>query len=91
MGLGWGWSIVGLTVIVRLAILPLTIKSDQVMNAMRALQPQIKQIQEKYKGDRQKMNAGDDALLQGEQGQPVRLLPAAAAAAAGLLGAVTSC
>ena len=56
VGLSWGWSIVGLTVIVRLAILPLTIKSIKGMNAMRALQPQVKQIQEKYKGDRQKMN-----------------------------------
>jgi YidC/Oxa1 family membrane protein insertase len=56
VGLGWGWSIVGLTVIVRIAILPLTIKSIKGMNAMRALQPQVKQIQEKYKGDRQKMN-----------------------------------
>jgi len=56
VGLGWGWSIVGLTVIVRLAIVPLTIKSIKGMNAMRALQPQVKEIQEKYKGDRQKMN-----------------------------------
>jgi YidC/Oxa1 family membrane protein insertase len=56
VGLGWGWSIVGLTVIVRLAIVPLTIKSIKGMNAMRALQPQVKQIQEKHKGDRQKMN-----------------------------------
>jgi YidC/Oxa1 family membrane protein insertase len=56
VGLSWGWSIVGLTVIVRLAILPLTIKQVKSMNALRALQPQIKEIQEKYKGDRQKMN-----------------------------------
>ena len=56
VGLSWGWSIVGLTVLVRLAIVPLTIKSIKGMNAMRALQPQVKQIQEKYKGDRQKMN-----------------------------------
>ena len=56
VGLSWGWAIVGLTVIVRLAIVPLTIKSIKGMNAMRALQPQVKQIQEKYKGDRQKMN-----------------------------------
>ena len=56
VGLAWGWAIVGLTVIVRLAILPLTIKSIKGMNAMRALQPQVKEIQEKYKGDRQRMN-----------------------------------
>jgi YidC/Oxa1 family membrane protein insertase len=54
--LNWGWSIVGLTVIVRLAMVPLTIKQIKSMNALRALQPQMKVIQEKYKGDRQKMN-----------------------------------
>ena len=56
VGLSWGWSIVGLTVIVRLAMVPLTIKQIKSMNALRALQPQMKEIQEKYKGDRQKMN-----------------------------------
>ena len=45
-----------MTVIVRLAIVPLTIKQIKSMNALRALQPQIKEIQEKYKGDRQAMN-----------------------------------
>ena len=44
-----------MTVIVRLAILPLTIKQIKSMNALRALQPQIKEIQEKYKDDRQRM------------------------------------
>jgi YidC/Oxa1 family membrane protein insertase len=55
-GFGWGMSIILMTVIVRLAILPLTIKQIRSMNALRALQPQIKEIQEKYKGDRQAMN-----------------------------------
>jgi len=56
VGLSWGWSIVGLTVIVRLAMVPLTLKQIKSMNALRALQPQMKEIQEKFKGDRQKMN-----------------------------------
>jgi YidC/Oxa1 family membrane protein insertase len=56
VGLSWGWAIVGLTVIVRLAMVPLTIKQIKSMNALRALQPEMKKIQEKYKGDRQKMN-----------------------------------
>jgi YidC/Oxa1 family membrane protein insertase len=56
VGLMWGWSIVGLTVIVRLAMVPLTLRQIKSMNALRALQPQMKEIQEKYKGDRQKMN-----------------------------------
>jgi YidC/Oxa1 family membrane protein insertase len=55
-GFGWGMSIILMTVLVRLAILPLTIKQIRSMNALRALQPQIKEIQEKHKGDRQAMN-----------------------------------
>jgi YidC/Oxa1 family membrane protein insertase len=56
VGLAWGWSIVGLTVIVRLAILPLTIRGIKGMNALRELQPQMKEIQEKFKEDKQRMN-----------------------------------
>jgi YidC/Oxa1 family membrane protein insertase len=55
-GFSWGLSIIFMTVIIRLAIVPLTIKQIRSMNALRALQPQIKELQEKYKGDRQAMN-----------------------------------
>jgi YidC/Oxa1 family membrane protein insertase len=55
-GFSWGMSIILLTVIVRLLLVPLTIKQIRSMNALRALQPQLKEIQEKYKGDRQAMN-----------------------------------
>jgi YidC/Oxa1 family membrane protein insertase len=55
-GFGWGLSIILMTVIIRLAIVPLTIKQIKSMNALRALQPQIKELQEKHKGDRQAMN-----------------------------------
>ncbi len=56
VGFGWGMAIVGMTVIVRLAILPLTIRQIKAMNVMRELQPQVKEIQQKYKDDRQRMN-----------------------------------
>jgi YidC/Oxa1 family membrane protein insertase len=56
LAFGWGMSIVAMTVVVRLAILPLTIKGIKSMNALRVLQPQMKEIQEKYKNDRQRMN-----------------------------------
>jgi YidC/Oxa1 family membrane protein insertase len=56
IGFGWGMSIVGMTVIVRLVIVPLTIKQIRSMNALRELQPQVKEIQEKYKEDKQRMN-----------------------------------
>jgi YidC/Oxa1 family membrane protein insertase len=55
-GFSWGLSIILMTVIIRLAIVPLTIKQIRSMNALRALQPQIKELQEKHKGDRQAMN-----------------------------------
>ena len=71
LGFGWGMAIVGMTVIVRIAILPLTIKQIRSMNALRELQPEVKEIQEKYKDDRQRDEPGDDEVLQGEPGQPV--------------------
>ena len=54
LSFGWGVSIVAMTVVVRLAILPLTIKGIRSMNALRELQPQMKEIQEKYKADKQR-------------------------------------
>ena len=56
VGIPWGWSIVVLTVIVRVAMIPLTVKQQQSFRAMQALQPEIKKLQAKYKNDRQKLN-----------------------------------
>jgi YidC/Oxa1 family membrane protein insertase len=70
IGFSWGMSIIMLTVIVRLAIVPLTIKQIKSMNALRALQPQIKEIQEKYKGDRQAMNQAMMRFYQENQVNP---------------------
>ena len=56
-GLTWGWSIIVLTLLVRLALVPLTVKQQQSMRQMQALQPEIKQIQEKHKGDRAEQQA----------------------------------
>jgi YidC/Oxa1 family membrane protein insertase len=55
IGFGWGMSIVGMTVIVRIAIIPLTIKQIKSMNALRELQPEVKALQEKHKDDKQRM------------------------------------
>ena len=55
VGLSWGTSIIALTIVVRTILIPLTYKQIKGMRALQALQPQIKQIQEKYKNDRQRM------------------------------------
>lgn len=54
--LNWGWSVVVLTVVVRIVLLPLTYKQFKSMRAMQILQPKIKELQEKYKGDRELLN-----------------------------------
>ncbi|HXF32793.1 MAG TPA: YidC/Oxa1 family membrane protein insertase [Solirubrobacterales bacterium] len=55
VGLSWGMSIVALTVCTRALLIPLTYKQLKGMRAMQALQPQIKEIQEKFKNDKQRM------------------------------------
>jgi YidC/Oxa1 family membrane protein insertase len=55
VGLSWGLSIIALTVVTRALLIPLTYKQLKGMRAMQALQPQIKELQEKYKNDKQRM------------------------------------
>jgi YidC/Oxa1 family membrane protein insertase len=54
-GLSWGMSIIALTVVTRALLIPLTYKQLKGMRALQALQPQIKELQEKYKNDKQRM------------------------------------
>jgi YidC/Oxa1 family membrane protein insertase len=56
VGLPWAWAIVALTVIVRMILVPLTVKQIHSMQNMQRHAPQMKEIQRKYKGDRQKQN-----------------------------------
>ena len=55
VGLSWGMAIIALTICTRALLIPLTYKSLKGMRALQALQPQIKEIQAKYKNDRQRM------------------------------------
>jgi YidC/Oxa1 family membrane protein insertase len=56
VGMGWGASIVALTVVVRAALMPLTLKQFKSMQNMVKFQPEIKRLQERYKGDRERLN-----------------------------------
>jgi len=55
IGLVYGTAIVVLTFITRAIILPLSLKQIRSMRAMAAIQPQVKEMQERYKDDRQRM------------------------------------
>ncbi|MBT5469998.1 MAG: membrane protein insertase YidC [Nitrospina sp.] len=52
----YGWSIILLTIIIKLLFFPLTHKSFKSMKGMQKVQPYVKIIQERNKDDRQKMN-----------------------------------
>lgn len=51
----WGWAIIALTLIVRVLMLPLAIRQTRSMKGMQAIQPKVKEIQKKYKVDRELM------------------------------------
>ncbi len=55
-GLSWGAAIILLTVATRTLLIPLTYKQLKSMRALQAFQPQIKELQEKYKNDRQRLS-----------------------------------
>lgn len=54
LGIPWGWGIILLTVIVRVLLIPLTYKQITSMLHMQQYQPQIKELNEKYKDDPQR-------------------------------------
>jgi YidC/Oxa1 family membrane protein insertase len=56
VGFTWAWSIVAVTVVVRMLLVPLTIRQIHSMQNLQRFAPQMKEIQKKYKGDKQKQN-----------------------------------
>jgi YidC/Oxa1 family membrane protein insertase len=54
VGLPWAWSIVALTVVVRLLLVPLTVKQIHSMQNLQRHAPQMKEIQKKYKADKKR-------------------------------------
>ena len=56
VGLPWAWSIVALTILVRIVLVPLTVRQIHSMQSLQAHAPEMKELQRKYKGDRTKLN-----------------------------------
>ena len=59
----WGWAIVLLTIVIKLATLPLTLKQMASMRAMKRIQPELQKIKEKYADDRAKQAQESQALF----------------------------
>ena len=54
--LKWSLSIIGLGIVIRIILIPLFVKQIKSQRALTALQPHMKEIQKKYKDDRQKQS-----------------------------------
>ena len=52
----FGVSIIIVTILIKIALLPLTLKQDKSMKEMKKLQPEIEKIKEKYANDKQMLN-----------------------------------
>ncbi|HTR72637.1 MAG TPA: YidC/Oxa1 family membrane protein insertase, partial [Solirubrobacteraceae bacterium] len=54
VGGSWGWAIVGLTIVTRAVLLPLTYKQLRSMQELQRHAPEMKKIKERYKDDKQR-------------------------------------
>jgi YidC/Oxa1 family membrane protein insertase len=55
VGASWGLSIILLTIVVRAALLPLAVKQFRSMQGLQRIAPQLKELQTKYKDDKQRL------------------------------------
>jgi YidC/Oxa1 family membrane protein insertase len=56
VGLTWAWSIVALVVLVRLVLVPVTVRQIHSMQNLQAHAPEMKELQQKWKHDRARQN-----------------------------------
>ena len=66
----YGWSIVLFTLLIRLVLLPLDIKSKKSMRQMSKIQPQLQALQKKYANDKDKLNQKTMELYRKEHVSP---------------------
>jgi YidC/Oxa1 family membrane protein insertase len=69
----WEWtlSIVFLVLTVRAVLFPVVVKQIKSQRAMQAMQPKIKELQEKFKGDRQGLQQAQMKLMKDEKANPL--------------------
>jgi len=73
LGTNWSWilSIVFLVVTLRVILFPVFVKQIKSQRAMQALQPKVKQLQEKHKGDRETLQKEMMELYKVEKANPL--------------------
>ncbi len=72
----WGWTIIFVTFLLKLAFYPLSETSGRSMAKMKLLGPRMKELQETYKDDREKLGRAMMELYKQREGEPGRRLRA---------------
>lgn len=67
----WGWTIVFVTILIKLVLFPLSHKGMVSMNKLKELSPKVKALQEKYKDDKQKSSMHMMELYKKEGANPM--------------------
>ena len=67
----YGWSVVLFTLLVRMVLLPLDIRSKKSMRAMSKVQPKVQALQKKYANDKEKLNLKLNELYKKEHVSPM--------------------
>jgi YidC/Oxa1 family membrane protein insertase len=67
----YGWSVILFTLLIRMVLMPLDIKSRQSMKRMNEVQPQIAALQKKYANDKEKLNVKMSELYKKEKINPL--------------------
>ena len=67
----WGWSMVIFTILIRLVLTPLDIKSRVRMRKTTLLQPKLAELQKKYANDKEKLNQKTAELYKKEGVNPM--------------------
>ncbi len=67
----WGIAIILLTILIKLLLHPINIKSLKSMKAMQQLQPRLKELQKKYKDDKARLNQETMQLFRAHKVNPM--------------------
>ena len=67
----YGWSVLIFTLLIRLILMPLDVKSKRSMKRMQAVQPRIDELNKKYANDKDKLNRKMQELYQKEKISPL--------------------
>jgi YidC/Oxa1 family membrane protein insertase len=70
IGLTWAWSVIALTLIVRVLLVPISVRQIHSMQRLQRYAPALKELQKKYKNDKQKLREEQMKFFQEHQVNP---------------------